>query len=254
MSSGRLRCLLVEDDLASLRALRTAVLDHPEVDVVGTANSSARAAEALRRLAPDLVFLDIRLPDGDGFRVVEAVGPENMPAVVFVSGYDQYAARAFRVAAVDYLVKPIDGSRVGEALKRSREMLRLRRSGAISEELAELARTMHVRAGPKRLAVRDGGLVRLVDYDEILWLDAVGSSTRVNTKAGGTLSHRQLLGEVESKLDQTVFLRVHRSSIVNLQFLEEVRINEWGDYTLVLEGGQRISVGRTYRARLERAL
>lgn len=245
------RTVLVEDEPASMNRLREALRDRREIEIVGECDSVQSAVDLLRQAKPDLVFLDIRLPDGDGFRVVEMIGWREMPAVIFVTAFDHYALRAFRVAAVDYLLKPLDDQQVDEALRRCRTTVSRWREEGMARELERLSKAVSANVRSRRLAVREAGVVRLLDLDAIRWFDALRNTTRVNTVSEGALILRRTLGDLERELDPAEFVRVHRSSIVSVRYIRELRTNEWGDYSVVLDGGQRLTVGRTYRHRLE---
>ena len=241
--------VLVADDEPPARRLVQSLLErHADVRVVGEAGSGREAVAAVRRLRPDVVFLDVQMPEGDGFDVVREVGPERMPAVVFATAYDEYAVRAFEAHAVDYLLKPFERDRFDEALGRAR--LRVHRGP--DPRLLALAR--HVESPYlDRVAVRVGARIRLVDVADVDYFEAESNYVRVHA-GPKTYLVRGTLAALEGELDPARFLRVHRSLVVGLDRVAEVEPLGAGEYTLFLRDGTRLTSGRTYRARVQEAL
>jgi two-component system LytT family response regulator len=244
---GAIRVLVADDEPPARRGLRALLARQPDVHVVGEARSGREAIEAIGALRPDLVFLDVQMPDGDGFDVVRAVGAERMPLVVFATAYDAFALRAFEVHALDYLLKPYDRERFELALDRARAQLR-GRAARPDERLAALVEQLEGRARwIDRLAVTVGARIRLVDVRDVDYFEAESNYVRAHV---GPRSHlvRTTLTALEAKLDPSRFLRVHRSLIVQLARVAEVEPLFAGEYVLFLRDGRRLTSGRTYRA------
>jgi two-component system, LytTR family, response regulator len=248
-----MRVLIVDDEPLARRGIRQRLRAEKDVDVVGECGDGAAAIEAIATLTPDLVFLDIQMPELGGFDVIETIGIARMPAVIFVTAYDEHALRAFDVHALDYVLKPIDGERFGIAMQRARETLSQKSEGLtqrITDALKELG---HVRRYAKRLAIRSAGRVALVDLAEVDRLEAAGNYVEVHA---GRKKHllRETLTSLESRLDPELFLRVSRSAIVRADRIRELRPMFNGDSTVVLQDGTEVSASRRYRSRLDALL
>jgi len=248
----RWRVLVVDDEPPARMLLQSRLAEEGSMEVVGTCGTVAEAVEMIASTRPDLVFLDIRLSDGTGFDVVERVGAANMPAVVFVTAYDEHAVRAFEVNAADYLLKPVDAERFAQALARARA--RLERGGD-AERTARLLELIH--AGQERLAKRPAGYlpvrtstgVRIVRVEAVRYLSADGHFVRIHTGTE-TLEVRATLQEYEDQLDPARFARIHRATIVNLDFVRELRPWFRGDYLVQLVDGTELKLSRHYRPAL----
>ena len=239
--SRPLRLLIVDDEPAARRRLRRMLGGEPDIEVVGECGSGAEAVAQIRTLMPDLVLLDVQMPDGDGFDVVEELGPSALPLVVFVTAYDEYALRAFDAAALDYLVKPVRRPRLRTALTRARERL-----GAVTESIAadgELATETPPRSD--RLLIDRGHHKEVLLLEEIDWIEAADNHVIIHA---GKESHRfrRTMEQVLERLPADRFVRVHRSTIVNLNRIKQV--HDWfNGYLLVLADGTRLATGRQYR-------
>jgi two-component system LytT family response regulator len=252
-ASPRISVLIVDDEAPARRGLRDLLESHHDVAVVGEAGSGQTAIAAIEALTPDLVFLDIQMPDGDGFDVVRAVGVDHMPMTIFATAYDSYALKAFDAHALDYLLKPYDGDRLTAALRRARANLG-RAHGGSSDRLDAFLQQLEARTHyVKRLPVRLGERTRLIDVAEVEYFEAEANYVRLYT-ARGTPLHRETLSALESRLDPARFLRVHRSLIVQLSRVAEVESLASGEYVLYLHGGAHLTTGRTYRAAVQQAL
>jgi len=196
------------------------------------------------------VFLDVEMPDMDGFEVLRALDRENLPSIVFVTAYGQYALRAFDVHALDYLVKPVSRARFLETLQRVRS--EIRRKGVVADsKLRALIERLSGTAGPHgRLALRTEGRIVLVPLGEISWIAAEGNYVQIH-RASGTLKVRSTLGAIEAMLDASMFRRIHRSTIVNLEQIEEVQPLFRGEHVVVLKGGTRLRLSRPHWEELE---
>jgi two-component system LytT family response regulator len=246
------RVLIVDDEAPARRKVRAHLADAAGVDVVGEAASGPEALEAIRALRPDLVFLDVQMPGMTGFEVIEAVGPEAMPAVVFVTAFDEFAVEAFEVQAVDYLMKPFHADRFRQAL--SRALDRIARREEPRESLARLLEGLLKKAPreAQRLLVRDGERIFFVPLREVVRLSADGNYVQVHTARGQRHLLRETLARLEARLDPERFARIHRSEIVNVDFVAEVQPSFHGDYTVRLKTGDEVRLSRRYQDRLLR--
>ena len=243
------RVLIVDDESPARRRLRAQLAKEEDVLIAGEAGSGPEAVLAIRALRPDLVFLDVQMPGMNGFEVIEAIGVDAMPAVVFVTAYDEFALDAFEVAAADYLLKPFTDERLRKAVARGLDAQAWREAGRASlarlvgEGLGSGARSL------ERLLVREGGRMFFVPVTEIVRLSAEGNYVRIHTVSR---SHelRETLARLEQRLDGRRFVRVHRSEIVNLDFVGEIQRHFHGDLIAVLKNGDAVRVSRRYAARL----
>lgn len=247
-----MRVLIVDDEPIARRGIRQQLRSEADIEVVGECGDGAAAIEAIAELAPDLVFLDIQMPEVDGFDVVDAVGIARMPAVVFVTAYDEHALRAFDVHAVDYVLKPIDRQRFRTAVERARQRLAhapAQLDRRIAAVLGDLGRPAHDYA--KRLAIKGDGRVILVDVDAVDRLEAAGNYVEVHSGARHHLV-RETLANLEARLDPARFVRVSRSSIVNATRVRELQPMFNGDFAVVLRDGTKVTGSRRYRAAFDR--
>jgi two-component system LytT family response regulator len=244
-----LRALVVDDEAPARRRIRRLLMDEPDVAVVGECGDGASAIAAIADARPDLVFLDVQMPERDGFEVVKALPPRRLPAILFVTAYDRYALRAFDVHAVDYLLKPFTGERFRTALARARE--RIARH-APDPALAGLAAQLRGRpAYVSRLPVKTGGRTIFVDLAAVDWIEAADNYVRLHVQQREYLV-REPLAALDARLDPAVFARIHRSVIVRIDRIAEVRPTSHGDAEVALRGGARLPASRTWRHRLSR--
>jgi len=238
MSRAKIRAFIAEDEPLARRDLARLLAAQDAIELVGECGSGAEAVSAIRTLAPDLVFLDVQMPEGDGFDVLERLAAAVPPAVVFVTAFDSYAVRAFETGALDYLLKPFDAARFERMLARVLERLR----------------PLHGAPAPSRqLAIRDGGAVTFVRTSDIAWVEAAGYYACVHA-AGATHILRRTLAELEQELAPAGFARIHRSVIVNLARVRRLAPNASGDYALELDDGTPLKVGRRHRREIAERL
>jgi two-component system LytT family response regulator len=230
----KIRAMLVDDEPLARERLRALLASEADVEIVAECADGPAAVDAVRRLEPDVVFLDIRMPGMDGFDVLDAVGPGRLAAVVFLTAYDQHAVRAFEERALDYLLKPVSRARIREAVARVRERL--------AHPAAE--RT-------QRLAVRNGQRVTFVELASVDWIEAAGNYALVHA---GRETHilRETMSALESRLPAASFLRVSRGAILNLSRVRELKAESPGQYRAVLSDGQCVVVTRSWREIEER--
>jgi two-component system LytT family response regulator len=250
--SRTIRALLVDDEPIARRRLRRLLADEPDVEVAGEAGDVDAAADLLAARAVDVVLLDIQMPGGDGFALLERLRAAGRPAplVVFVTAFDDHAVRAFEVAAVDYLVKPFARARVAEAVARVRRQLAHGAAPALDALVARLHPGQSYRT---RILVRSVGKVSFVPVEQIHWIEAEGNYVRLHTGQGRHLA-RETLSRLARELDPAKFVRVHRGAIVALDQVRELERSPTGDHALVLASGARLTLSRSHREAFERAV
>jgi two-component system, LytTR family, response regulator len=248
-----LRVLVVDDEPLAREGLRLLLDDIGAGAEVIEVRDGLEAVEAIRESRPDLVFLDVQMPEMDGFAVVREVGPQHMPAVVFVTAHDQYAIQAFEVNAIDYLLKPVMRERFAQTLARARERLHADGGGTgDNREMVSLLQS--IAAPPKyltRIAMRTAGRISFVNVDEILWMQAAENYVQLHLKHTRHMLHVPI-NTLESSLDPAMFLRIHRSFIVNVREIQELETGAHGEYVVVLKGGGQLGSGRTYHDKIKR--
>jgi two-component system LytT family response regulator len=256
-----LRVLVVDDEDPGRQRLLDLLAGDGDVTVVGACASGGEAIARIRDTHPDLVLLDVQMPEIDGFGVIEAIGADLMPPVIFVTAHDQYAIRAFEVRALDYLMKPFDRARFLAALSAAKAEIRAGRGHRFRSALGGLMVERAERGGPRldRLMVPDGeGETLLVRTAEIRWIEAAGNHVVLHMDVGGRRpgegdSHavRCTLLELEGRLDPQAFLRVHRETLVNVEFVSKLHHWSKGQYRIVLDDGTTRPIGRSYLRRVE---
>ncbi|MCU1347364.1 MAG: two component transcriptional regulator, LytTR family [Acidobacteria bacterium] len=244
-----LRVLVVDDEALGRRGVLARLARRNDVEVADECATGREAIAAIRRHKPDLVFLDVQMPGVDGFEVLRRLEPAERPHVIFVTAFDRHAVRAFEVHALDYLLKPIDDERFTEAVDRVAAMHARHRESGIARRLAVLLDE----AAPPRYAVRLKNRTLFVPPAEIDWVAAEGDYVRVHAGTRNWLI-RDTMAAVERDLGATRFVRVHRSAIVNVDRVQELRSLEGGDCAVVLRDGTELRLGRTYREAVERLL
>ncbi|HZI41850.1 MAG TPA: LytTR family transcriptional regulator DNA-binding domain-containing protein [Gemmatimonadaceae bacterium] len=259
-SSPAIRALLVDDEPLALRRLRRLLAGERDIQIVDECTEGRAAAEAIRRQTPDLVFLDIQIPELDGFQVLDSLVPEQLPVVVFVTAYDEHALRAFDAHALDYLLKPVGRDRFRESLDRARERVLERRAAGVvdarllalhSERTATSDRTSA--RCLTRIAIKADGRAFFVRTEDVDWIEAADNYVRLHV---GSASHlvRESLRVLETKLDPEAFLRVHRSAMVNIDAIRELQPWFHGDHVIILRSGARLTCSRRYDERLRQML
>jgi two-component system LytT family response regulator len=243
-----IRTLIVDDEPPARGRIRKLLGVDPELEVIGECGLGEDAVMALQRDPPDLIFLDIRLPDMTGFDVLERAGVETSPLVVFVTAYDEHAVRAFGVRAVDYLVKPFERAQLYAAVGRVKRQLQMRT--ALAESGRPPLRAVSRTPGG-RIAVRTEGRVVRLRLDEIERIEADRDTACFYLRGGTTLVAHEGLSTVERRLPESLFLRVHRSHIVNLARVREVHPWFQGESLLILDDGSKVVTGRTYRDKIQ---
>ena len=234
----KIRALVVDDEPLARSNLIVLLRRDPEIEIASECGSGMEAVAEIRSQKPDLVFLDVQMPECDGFDVLELLGSDLPRGVVFVTAYDQYALRAFEAGALDYLLKPFDNDRFDRALSRAKE------------------RITHGKAVPRkmeRLAIKSGGQVSFLKISEIDWIEAADYYACLHVKARTHLLRRSM-SELERELDQALFCRIHRSTIVNLDRVKGLELSEDGEYDVRLDNETRLRLSRRYRKQLQTRL
>jgi two-component system LytT family response regulator len=238
------RALIVDDEELARERVRTLLAAHRDVEIAAECANGFEAIRAIESLDPDLMFLDVQMPQLDGFGVLDAVRDRpRLPAVVFITAYDVYALKAFEVHAVDYLLKPFDRERFDAALDRVRRASRSSLDGLLDDARKRL----------KRFVIRQPDRIYFIPIDDVDWMEAAGNYVRLHA---GRESHllRDTMTHLEETLDTETFLRIHRSTIVNVARIRELQPTFGGDYVVILRDGARLQLSRRYRAALERLL
>ena len=248
MIDSRIRALVVDDEPVARGHLRALLEDRGDVQVIGECGDGLTAVERIRSLGPDLVLLDVQMPELDGLGVVRAVGPDRMPPVVFVTAHDQHAVDAFEVHALDYVLKPVHRARFNGAIDRVLEIIKSGTASSRSRPLAEVLDRLAA-PGSERIAVKSGDRVLYLRVSDIDWVEA--SDDLVKLHVGKTVhDHRATMAQIEQRLPASRFMRIHRSTIVNVERIREFQPWFQGDWILVLADGTRLQSGKSYRKRI----
>ena len=256
-----IRTLIVDDEPAARAAIRTLLAGDPDLLVLGECADGRSALAAIRDDPPDLLFLDVQMPEMDGFTMLGQVEPDQLPVVVFVTAYDQYALRAFDAHALDYLLKPFDDERFRQAVGRAKQQVRQGKLGALSQQLLALldgtappaAKTARNGQYLKRLVIKAGGRVTILGVRDIDWIEADGDYVKIH--AGKTWHLlRETMKHLEAQFDPVRFVRIHRSTIVNVERIKELQPYFRGEYVVILHDGTSLKLSRGYKEHLEAAL
>jgi two-component system LytT family response regulator len=249
------RTVIADDERLARQKLLILLGSEPQVKVVAECQDGRQTVSAIRSLRPDMLLLDIQMPDLDGFQVLSKISPEEMPVVIFTSAYDQYAIRAFEANALDYLLKPFDQERLHHALERARSELRKARDREITHRilnlLSQVRSVVLPTSGPdSRLVIKANGRVVFLDLDSIEWVEAAANYVRLNVGKESYL-FRETISRISERLDANHFVRIHRSTIVNVRKIKELIPVNSGEYVVVLKSGRELSCSRGYRAALQ---
>jgi len=247
----KIRALIVDDEPLARERIRSLLAEDPDVEVIGECADGREAVEAIRALAPDLMFLDVQMAEMDGFAVLSEIGGDRIPAVIFVTAYDRHALKAFEVHALDFLLKPLDRERFGRALQRTKDHLQFATPGVLNQRILNLLEDLK-KPQPgyaDRLALKTGGRVSFLKTDEVDWIEGEGNYARLHVNKQSHLI-RETMNQLESRLDPTRFLRIHRSTIVNTERIKEIQPLFNGAYGVLLKDGTRLTLSRGYRERL----
>lgn len=245
------RVIVVDDEPPARARLRRLLADHADIEIAGECGDGASAVQAIETASPDLVLLDIQMPELDGFDVLQALDMPQLPAIIFVSAFDQYALRAFQVHALDYVLKPVEADRLGEALAHARVRLAERRSTVEHAGVAALLRDLTKdRPYLSRVPVRIDGRVKVIDLAGVDWLGAADNYVALHAESREYLV-RDTIARLEQRLDPQQFVRVHRSTIVRIDRIVELIPDLHGDFQIRLKDGTVLAMSRTFRPRVE---
>src|SRR5882762_7520630 len=250
MKEAKTRVLIVDDESLARKFIRRMLKDDQEVEIVGECGNGKDAVTQIRKQDPDLVFLDVQMPEMDGFSVLEAVGVERLPEIVFTTAYEQYAIRAFELHALDYLLKPFDQARFKDAIKYAKERFRSERQNAGRMQISALLED--IKNKPQyldRLVIKAGGRITFLSIGEINWIEADDKYVHLHTGKVSPMV-RQTLTAMEAQLDPKKFRRVHRSAIVNVERIKELQPLFSGEHSILLEDGTKLTVSRNYKDQL----
>jgi two-component system LytT family response regulator len=250
----KISTLIVDDEPLARKGVRAHLDSERDIQIVGECSNGLEAVSAIRKKHPDLVFLDVQMPELDGFGVIEEVGAAEMPTVIFVTAYESHAIRAFEVEALDYVLKPFESERFHMAVSRARAEIEKKRSGETNLQLVGFIKELRQRRQYlERLAIKSAGRISFVSVGEIDWIEAADNYVSLHA---GRESHllRETMSSLENKLDPARFARIHRSVIVNLDRIKQLNPMFRGEYELIMLDGTRLSSGSVYRDRVRQLL
>lgn len=252
--SPQIRVLIVDDESLARDMLREMLQNDPQAVIVGESVNGREAVEAVKTHSPDLIFLDVQMPELGGFEVLEKLGSANLPHIIFVTAYDQYAVRAFEVHALDYLLKPFDQERFDLSWQRAKTQINRDQNGGSDQRILQLLEEL--KAGSRyleRLVIKASGRIYFLETREIDWIEAEGNYVSVHS---GKKAHllRETISSLEQQLDPKQFVRIHRSAIVRIDRIQELQPWFHGEYRVILNGGTQLTLSRNYREKLHEAL
>lgn len=250
----KIKTLIVDDEALARDRLRRLLNEEPEIELVGEAGDGQTALERIESLKPDLVFLDVQMPELNGFEVLENLPEGVRPNIVFVTAHDKFALKAFDVHAVDYLLKPFDKERFKKALERALEKIRARPAGAADEKVSALLTEVKPPGKPiDRLMVKTDGRMLLLKVDDIDWVEAADNYVSLHVGADSHLM-RETMSSLEQRLPPEKFMRISRSSMVNVERIKELQPMFHGEYVVILRNGTKLTLSRTYRDKLDKLM
>ncbi|HEX8267034.1 MAG TPA: LytTR family DNA-binding domain-containing protein [Pyrinomonadaceae bacterium] len=245
-----MKILIVDDEPLARERVRRHLRDEPGIEIVGEAGNGREAVSAIEEKTPDLVFLDVQMPEMNGFDVLKALEENKIPAIVFTTAYDKYAIQAFEFHALDYLLKPFSRERFRRSVRHAREQLEnSRQSGNIDERLVSLLENLKAKKYLERIVVKNSGRVFFIKTEEIDWIEAAGNYLKLHVGRDAHLI-RETMQSIEAKLDPEKFFRIHRSTLVQIDRIKELHPLFGGDYAVILRNGTELNLSRNYRERL----
>jgi two-component system LytT family response regulator len=250
MKNTPIRAVIADDEALARKFIRRMLKDDRDVEIVGECSNGKEAVATIRKQNPDVVFLDVQMPEMDGFAVLESIGTERLPEIIFATAYEQYAIRAFELHALDYLLKPFDQTRFKDAIKHAKERFRSDRRSEGRTQISALLES--IKNKPQyldRLMIKAGGRITFLSINEISWIQADDKYVHLHT---GKISPmvRQTLSAMETQLDPKKFRRVHRSAIVNVRRIKELQPLFSGEHSILLEDGTKLILSRSYKDKL----
>ena len=247
----KLRAVIADDEPLSREKLRLFLDNEPDVEIVAECSSVEDTTSALRSHHPDLLLLDVEMEGGNAFDVLRSIPDSDLPIVIFTTAYDSYALQAFEAQALDYLLKPFDQDRLHRAIERARAEVTKTAKGALNENLVNLLSAARKPNAEKRLIIKSGGRVVFIQLDEIEYIEAAANYVRLHVTGKNAYLFRESIGRMADKLDQSQFLRIHRSFIVNVSKIKELQPCNNGEFMVSLRNGKELPCSRFYRHALE---
>lgn len=247
-----IRAAIVDDEYLGRRKISRMLKEDPEIEIIGEYAGGEAAIRSLQETRPELLFLDIKMPEIDGFALLRELSGSFTPIVIFVTAFDQHAVRAFQVHALDYLLKPFDRGRFHDALRRAKEQVRQRRNGSINQKLLELLNgSAQALSSPphERIMVKSAGRISFLKTEEIDWIEAQGDYVRLWAQ-GRKFLIREKIGDMEQQFSGDRFIRIHRSTIVNVERIKEMQPLFYGEYAVILNDGTRLTLSRSFREKV----
>jgi two-component system, LytTR family, response regulator len=249
-----IRACIIDDEPIACRRIQRLLKDDPEIEIVQICNDGEEAVDAIQKLNPDLIFLDVQMPGMDGFEVLTSLNPGSMPHVIFVTAFDRYAIKAFEFHALDYLLKPFDRKRFEQAVQRSKAQIQQSQERSNNSELVALLKEMKNQSQHlERLVVKSQGRVFFLKTDEIDWIDAQGKHVAIHV---GKETHlvREAMNNLETELDPKKFARIHKSTIVNIDRIKQLQPLVHGDFRVILRDSTVLTISRRYRQKIDELL
>lgn len=244
-----IRALIVDDEQLARKRMRSMLDSRSDLQVLAECVNGKEAATAIKQLKPDLVFLDIQMPELDGFELIQSLDPSELPFIVFVTAFSEHAIQAFEINALDYLLKPFDVDRLTKSVERAKQQIHLGQSSDadFDQRMINVIDELKSSAYVERLALKSDGRVHLVPTDDIVWIEAAGNYVRIHLQSRQFLL-RETMKSLEHRIDPTKFIRIHRSTIVNLKYVQSLEPTFHGDYQVMLTDGNSLPLSRKYRA------
>lgn len=250
MSDFPIKVLIVDDEPLARRRIRSLLTNHKDVEIVGECGDGSEALKIIENLSPDLMFLDVQMPEMDGLSVIKIRAQKSMPLIIFVTAYNNYGLAAFDSHAVDYLLKPFDAQRFEKALEKAKTRLSINKKADSQVYLSEIINKIEQREKyRKHLAIRQNGRIFLLKVEEIEWIEAERNYVRLYAGQESYL-RREAIGNIEGKFDPAQFRRIHRSILVNIKFIKELRLTSGSDYQIILLSGKELTISRTFQKNL----
>lgn len=246
----KIQVLIVDDEPLARERIRDLLLNEPDMEIVGECSDGQEAFRDIMSKQPDLIFLDIQMPGSNGFEVLEMLGDQPLPHIIFVTAYDEYALQAFEVHAVDYLLKPFDDERFYKALSHARQMIGLKQKSKTSQKIQEVLDAVKGKSVYlERLMVKSKDVIHLLSVEDIEWIEADVYYVKLHI---GKEVHvmRKTMKDLQQRLDPEKFIRIHRSYMVNLKFIKEIQSWFKGDYMMILKDGTKLNISRTYQQKV----
>ncbi|QQS38005.1 MAG: response regulator [Ignavibacteriales bacterium] len=249
-----IKAMIVDDEELARQRVRDLLSDHSDIKIIAEASTSADAIVKIKSEHPDLVFLDIQMPESNGFDVIESIRKEYLPLIIFTTAFDEYAIKAFELHAIDYLLKPFDKRRFASALDHARMIINSKNPEIISEQISSLMASLDEfrkkkNSYLKKFVIKETGKISLVNVDEIIFIEADGNYIKLITSNQNFLV-RDTMNKVEAKLNPEIFMRVHRSYIIKIELVKEIKTHFDGEYHITLKNNQIVKTGKAYRSNI----